>query len=77
MRAVNDDKVPDHPLILRNEPLGSMAEGIRRLRANLQFVDLGDRPHSIVVTSPVFGEDAADWPQRFAILAEEWADRAG
>ncbi len=51
-----DDKLPNHPLILRDEPLSAAAEAIRRLRTNLQFTTVGDRPRSIVITSSIPGE---------------------
>ena len=51
-----DDKVPAHPIILRDEPLSAAAEAVRRLRTNLKFTDLGDRPRSIVITSAIPGE---------------------
>ena len=51
-----DDKVPAHPIILRDEPLSAAAESVRRLRTNLKFTDLGDHPRSIVITSAIPGE---------------------
>ena len=45
-----------HPLVVRDDPRGSWAEAFRRLRANLQFVDV-DRAHKIVMlTSPSSGD---------------------
>ncbi len=51
-----DDKVPAHPIILRDDPLSAAAESVRRLRTNLKFTDLGDHPRSIVITSAIPGE---------------------
>ncbi|WP_454778469.1 polysaccharide biosynthesis tyrosine autokinase [Georgenia muralis] len=45
-----------HPVFVHDDPQGQRSEAIRRLRTNLQFVDLADRPRSIVVTSSVPGE---------------------
>ncbi|WP_127129588.1 polysaccharide biosynthesis tyrosine autokinase [Georgenia sp. SYP-B2076] len=45
-----------HPVFMQDEPLGPRAEAVRRVRTNLQFVDLVDRPGSIVVTSSVPAE---------------------
>ncbi|WP_418608373.1 hypothetical protein [Georgenia sp. SUBG003] len=46
----------EHPVFMYDDPTGQRAEAVRRLRTNLQFVDLADRPGSIVVTSSVPGE---------------------
>ncbi|UNX55371.1 formate--tetrahydrofolate ligase [Georgenia sp. TF02-10] len=44
------------PVFVHDDPLGVRSEAIRRLRTNLQFVDLGDGVNSIVVTSSIAGE---------------------
>ncbi|WP_170037210.1 polysaccharide biosynthesis tyrosine autokinase [Georgenia soli] len=46
----------EQPVFMYDDPTGQRAEAVRRLRTNLQFVDLADRPGSIVVTSSVPGE---------------------
>ncbi|WP_413452519.1 polysaccharide biosynthesis tyrosine autokinase [Georgenia phoenicis] len=51
-----DPAATDHPVFMHDDSMGARAEAIRRLRTNLQFVDFGDRPSSIVVTSSVPGE---------------------
>jgi polysaccharide biosynthesis transport protein len=51
-----DQEVPRHPVILRDEPLGAPSEAVRRLRTNLQFIDVADRPKSIVISSSIAGE---------------------
>lgn len=51
-----DDKVPTHPVILRDDPHSPPAEAIRRLRTNLQFIDVAERSRSIVISSSVSGE---------------------
>ncbi|MBD8063399.1 polysaccharide biosynthesis tyrosine autokinase [Oceanitalea stevensii] len=51
-----DPTATDHPVFMHDDSMGARAEAIRRLRTNLQFVDFGDRPSSIVVTSSVPGE---------------------
>jgi capsular exopolysaccharide synthesis family protein len=48
-----DHEVPGHPVILRDEPLAVPAEEIRRLRTNLQFIDVASRPKSIVISSSI------------------------
>jgi capsular exopolysaccharide synthesis family protein len=51
-----DSGVPQHPVILRDEPLASPSEAVRRLRTNLQFIDVANRPKSIVISSSIPGE---------------------
>jgi capsular exopolysaccharide synthesis family protein len=51
-----DQEVPTHPVILRDEPLAAPSEAVRRLRTNLQFIDIAHRPKSIVVSSSIPAE---------------------
>jgi capsular exopolysaccharide synthesis family protein len=51
-----DQKVPRHPVILRDEPLAAPSEAVRRLRTNLQFIDVANRPKSIVISSSIPAE---------------------
>jgi polysaccharide biosynthesis transport protein len=51
-----DPDVSSHPLILRDQPLAAPSEAIRRLRTNLQFIDIANRPKSIVISSSIPGE---------------------
>jgi capsular exopolysaccharide synthesis family protein len=51
-----DEEVSSHPVILRDQPLAAPSEAVRRLRTNLQFIDLATRPKSIVISSSVPGE---------------------
>ena len=50
------EEVPKHPLILRDEPLSAASESVRRLRTNLQFINVANRPKSIVITSSIPAE---------------------
>jgi succinoglycan biosynthesis transport protein ExoP len=50
------DEMPKHPVILRDDPSSASSEAVRRLRTNLQFIDVASRPRSIVVTSSIPGE---------------------
>lgn len=52
----NDEDAPKHPLIVQSSPHSQRSEAFRRLRTNLQFLDIADRPQSIVVTSSLPGE---------------------
>jgi succinoglycan biosynthesis transport protein ExoP len=51
-----DQEVSSHPVILRDQPLAAPSEAIRRLRTNLQFIDIANRPKSIVISSSIPGE---------------------
>ena len=51
-----DQDVPSHPVILRDQPLAAPSEAVRRLRTNLQFIDVANRPKSIVISSSIPGE---------------------
>lgn len=51
-----DLEAAGRPLIVHSEPHSLRAEAFRQLRTNLQFVDLGNQPRSIAVTSSVPGE---------------------
>lgn len=51
-----DEDAGQHPLILEADPHSPRAEAYRRLRTNLQFLELGERSNSIVVTSSIAGE---------------------
>jgi len=51
-----DQEVPSHPVILRDEPQAAPSEAVRRLRTNLQFIDVANRPRSIVISSSIPAE---------------------
>lgn len=51
-----DEDAPDHPLIVQTHPQSLRAEAFRRLRTNLQFLDVAGRPRTIVITSSLPGE---------------------
>lgn len=51
-----DPDTEDHPLIFQAAPHSVRAEAYRRLRTNLQFLQLSGRKSSIVVTSSVAAE---------------------
>ena len=70
-----DDKVPAHPIILRDEPLSAAAEAIRRLRTNLKFTDLGVRPRSIVITSAIPGEGKSTTALNLAVALADAGSR--
>lgn len=51
-----DAAAADRPLVVQGDPHGPRSEAFRALRTNLQFVAVGNRPRSVVVTSSVPGE---------------------
>jgi polysaccharide biosynthesis transport protein len=51
-----DQEVSSHPVILRDRPLAAPSEAVRRLRTNLQFIDIGNRSKSIVISSSIPSE---------------------
>jgi polysaccharide biosynthesis transport protein len=51
-----DQDVSSHPMILQDQPLAAPSEAVRRLRTNLQFIDLANRPRSIVISSSIPAE---------------------
>jgi polysaccharide biosynthesis transport protein len=51
-----DQEVSSHPVILRDQPLAAPSEAVRRLRTNLQFIDIANRQRSIVISSSIPGE---------------------
>ena len=51
-----DQDVSAHPVILRDQPLAAPSEAVRRLRTNLQFIDIANRQRSIVISSSIPGE---------------------
>lgn len=53
---VFDDHVPEHPVIIADEPHSRAAESIRRLRTNLQFIGNDSDCKTLVVTSSIPGE---------------------
>lgn len=54
--VVFDPAAPEHPIVMQDDPHSQRAESIRRLRTNLQFVDVDSGPRSILVTSSVPSE---------------------
>jgi polysaccharide biosynthesis transport protein len=71
----HDDKVPTHPIILREDPLSAAAESVRRLRTNLKFTDLGDHPRSIVITSAIPGEGKSTTALNLAVAMADAGSR--
>lgn len=51
-----DSSASANAVVMDRDPHGPRAEAMRRLRTNLQFVDVAGNPHIIVVTSSIPGE---------------------
>jgi len=51
-----EEDAPDHPLIVQESPQALRAEAFRRLRTNLQFLELGSSARTFVMTSALPGE---------------------
>lgn len=48
-----DDEAKNNPLVVQTSPYHTRSEAFRRLRTNLQFLDLDGGPQALVVTSSV------------------------
>jgi succinoglycan biosynthesis transport protein ExoP len=70
-----DEDAPSHPLIVQADPHSARAEAYRRLRTNLQFLDIADRPHSIVITSSLPREGKSTTSINLAITLAEAGTR--
>ena len=67
-------EVPKHPVILRGDTRSAAAEAVRRLRTNLQFVDVAEQCRSIVVSSSVPAEGKTTTAINLAVaLADDGA----
>lgn len=51
-----DTDANEHPVVFEAAPHSVRAEAYRRLRTNMQFLKLGGRPNSVVITSSIAGE---------------------
>lgn len=66
---------PEHPLIVQESPQALRAEAFRRLRTNLQFLDLGDRHRTFVMTSALPGEGKTTTSINLAITLADAGQR--
>ena len=71
----HDDDAVQHPLIVHSAPHSPRAEAFRRLRTNLQFLDVADRLETIVVTSSVTGEGKSTVAINLAITLADAGSR--
>ncbi|WP_327324962.1 polysaccharide biosynthesis tyrosine autokinase [Streptomyces sp. NBC_01210] len=71
---VQDPRAVRQPISLRDDRHGPRAEGFRKLRVNLQFAEVDQRPKVIAVTSPLPREGKSSVSVNLAAtLAEEGA----
>ncbi|GIG38800.1 polysaccharide biosynthesis tyrosine autokinase [Cellulomonas phragmiteti] len=71
----HDESATSRPLIVQSDPHSPRAESFRRLRTNIQFLNVGSRPSSIVVTSAVPGEGKSTTTINLAIALAEAGSR--
>ncbi|MDQ1536846.1 MAG: tyrosine-protein kinase, partial [Actinomycetota bacterium] len=70
-----DDEAPQHPLIVHTSPHSHRSEAFRRLRTNLKFLDIADRPKTIVVTSSLAAEGKSTTAINLAITLADSGSR--
>jgi len=66
-----DKAIAARPLIVHDEPTSTRAEAFRRLRTNLQFVEVGREQRSFVVTSSVQSEGKSTTAANLAIALSD------
>ncbi|MFC8190589.1 polysaccharide biosynthesis tyrosine autokinase [Cellulomonas sp. NPDC057328] len=70
-----DEDAGAHPLIVQSDPHSIRAEAFRRLRTNVQFLDVSDRSNSIVVTSSLPAEGKSTTTINLAIALADAGSR--
>ena len=70
-----DEDAPAHPLIVQTNPHSHRSEAFRRLRTNLQFIDVADQPKTIVITSSISGEGKTTTAINLAITLADAGSR--
>ena len=70
-----DDEAAAHPLIVQTSPHSTRSEAFRRLRTNLQFLDVGSGSRAIVITSAVPGEGKSTTAINLAISLADAGSR--
>jgi capsular exopolysaccharide synthesis family protein len=66
-----DPSSEKRPLVMQSAPSSTHAEAFRKLRTNLQFVNVDERPRSVVVTSSVSGEGKSVTAANLALTLAE------
>jgi succinoglycan biosynthesis transport protein ExoP len=70
-----DGDTSAHPLVMLDHPTSARAESVRRLRTNLQYVDMASGPRSIVVTSSVPNEGKTTTAANLALSLADAGNR--
>jgi succinoglycan biosynthesis transport protein ExoP len=70
-----DEEAADHPLIVQESPHAPRAEAFRRLRTNLQFLEVAGGPGIFVITSAVPGEGKSTTSINLAITLADAGSR--
>ncbi|MFS0703553.1 polysaccharide biosynthesis tyrosine autokinase [Cellulomonas sp. 179-A 9B4 NHS] len=70
-----DEDAREHPLIVQSNPHGQRSESLRRLRTNLQFLDVAGGPQVFVVTSALPGEGKSTTTINLAITLADAGSR--
>ncbi|MBD8079771.1 polysaccharide biosynthesis tyrosine autokinase [Cellulosimicrobium arenosum] len=70
-----EEDAPDHPLIVQESPQALRAEAFRRLRTNLQFLELDQRARTFVMTSALAGEGKTTTSINLAITLADAGQR--
>ncbi|WP_251150056.1 polysaccharide biosynthesis tyrosine autokinase [Cellulosimicrobium sp. Marseille-Q4280] len=70
-----EEDAPEHPLIVQESPQALRAEAFRRLRTNLQFLELGERARTFVMTSALPGEGKTTTSINLAITLADAGQR--
>lgn len=70
-----DAKAPKTPLVLNDSPFAPRAEAFRKIRTNMQFVDLDGLSKVVLITSALPGEGKSTTACNLAITASETGKR--
>ncbi len=70
-----DEEAPEHPLIVQESPKAVRAEAFRRLRTNLQFLELGPAARTYLMTSALPGEGKTTTSINLAITLADAGQR--
>lgn len=70
-----EEDAPQHPLIVQESPQAVRAESFRRLRTNLQFLELGPAARTYVMTSSLPGEGKTTTSINLAITLADAGQR--
>jgi capsular exopolysaccharide synthesis family protein len=62
-------------LVMLARPYGAIAENYRRIRANLEFIDVDHRPHTVVISSPLTHDGKSTTAVNLALAMAERSPR--